>query len=811
MDHIDRHPDSALLPIEVPYVCGHLPVCGATDFLSWAERLDWWLQTENQSLEKFAARLQSWLYFGLLSAFLVKDIPRTEILRESTASPNVLVLDSLKVLKHLRDWDGNECEQDEVVVEPLDEDDIELQPNRESQRLGAIKVLSSAYDAMNKFVLAYLLQHDQQETIDQRDRASRPDLLTGKSYAVIFAIDVLIDMLEASLNSFPYCLGIKDARRCCLVASIPAFRDPIAKTGRCKSLAWRLQPSSTEWYRLLSLPLGGQLLDHEEYCTEQTCFHHGKKTPTLHREDCTGGNSCRLLASDDHVVQRCILEDKIPLISCTKDENGNVKIETIEGSFSSDYTAISHVWAGGLGNKLENSLPECQLTYLMSIVEELPQTRKRSFKAGGSAWTYGAEKISQCGAILTSRWSRHRSLFWIDTLCIPVAEGKPNEAELGVYKSRAIASMAQLYSGARNVLVLDPELQHLPTALVQDDSRFLVPLIRSSAWMGRSWTLQEGALAENLFFRLKDRSLPLGEISPREISLPTVRMLDYDPENIKEYSYLKSLVPSKFSDVWNGLISRSTSQPKDVPAIFAAMVNLSADEILGIGRENSDSAAENMELTKELQMKAIIRAQARIPLAIFYQYGFIRNGAWSPKLPGPGFYNTRMNEFYGTLQVTEKGFLLRKPLHTFAFVVKGLHVLDQYILQLEGTNVIFFIHPEPVGNGSKSGPRSSSSLFILSKLCCVGSPMYQGARFSIMRREETGITLKFEAAVAWVSYPVLGECHNWVDSECEQLERFGDEDFEVLIDVGESGLQPLPTECTQRLTYRGRYRRWDMV
>ncbi len=578
----------------------------------------------------------------------------------------------------------------------------------------------------------------------------------------------------------------------------------------------------------MSLPLSGQWLDHEKDCTEQTCFHHGKKTPTLHREDCRGGSSCRPITSDDYIVKQCIVEDKIPLISCMKDENGRMKIETTKGSLCSDYTAISHVWAGGLGNELENSLPECQLKYLMSIVEELPQTQMRLFNAKHAfipTWWSGAEKISQYGTILTSRWSRHRSLFWIDTLCILVTRSQPNEAELGMdYKSRAIASMAQLYAGARSVLVLDPELQHVPTALVQDNSKFLVALIKSSAWMGRSWTLQEGALAENLFFRFKDRSLLLGDVSPRDIGLPTVRMLDYDPENIKQYPDLKFWLPSKFSDVWNGLINRSTAKPKDVPAIFAAMINLSADEILEIGRERSDSTAENFELIKELQMKAIIRAQARIPLAIFYQYGFTRNGTWSPKLPGSGFGNTTINEFYGTLQVTEDGLLLNEPLQTSALVAEGLPVLDRYILQLEGTNVIFYIRPEPTGDGSKSKFRSSSCLFILSKLCYVGSPMYQGALFSIIRREETGINLRFEAAVAWVSYPISEECRDWVDTECEELERFGEKDYKALIDVGESSRsiaaannpvlmakESKPLECIQELTYHGRYQRWDMA
>jgi hypothetical protein len=288
----------------------------------------------------------------------------------------VQVLDSLKIQDRLRVW------------EEL------LRKDRDDKLKEVTSILLSAYEAMNRFVLAYLLQHDQQETKNQRDGTSEPGLFTGTSYAVIFAIDVLIDMLEAALNTFPYSLGIKDARRCCLVASNPAFRDPIAKTGRCKSLAWRLQPTSTEWYGLLSLPLNRQRLDHEKDCTEQTCFHHGKKTPTLHREDCEAGDSCRSLSPDDHFVQHCILEDKIPLISCTKDENGNVRIETVEGSLRSEYTAISHVWASGLGNEVENSLPECQLKHLMSTVEELPRTRMRSFKEGlDSIWRETADDI----------------------------------------------------------------------------------------------------------------------------------------------------------------------------------------------------------------------------------------------------------------------------------------------------------------------------------------------------------------------------------------------------------------------------------
>jgi hypothetical protein len=148
MDHIERHPGSSLPHIEVPYVCEHLLMCSAADFLNWAGRLEWWIWMESQSLEEYAARPQSWLYFSLLCAFLRRDILRRDILRNSTADSNARVLDSCYVQGLL-----GEVEWSEGVV-PRDENPIEVQSNR---RDGAMRVLKCTYEAMNRFVLTILL------------------------------------------------------------------------------------------------------------------------------------------------------------------------------------------------------------------------------------------------------------------------------------------------------------------------------------------------------------------------------------------------------------------------------------------------------------------------------------------------------------------------------------------------------------------------------------------------------------------------------------------------------------------------------
>lgn len=298
--------------------------------------------------------------------------------------------------------------------------------------------------------------------------------------------------------------------------------------------------------------------------------------------------------------------------------------------------------------------------------------------------------------------------------------------------------MACLYAGASKVLFLDPELQLLRSENFRGDNELLTLYIKISPWMARSWPLQEGALAESLFFRPEDRSILLGEISRRDIGLPALRILDYDTRKDIKESTLKDLLPSKFTDVWNGLVNRSTSQPDDVPAIIGALANLRAKEVL--------------ELVEEKQhMKEIIRAQTKVPLAIFYQPNCIHNAVWIPEVPSPSFTHNFIYDFYGTLRVTEKGFVLKNPLDTVAFVVRGLPVSDRLNLLVDKTNIMYFVHPEPNGKALKVPARqtgNSRSLFILSVLCFVRNSMYQGARSSITEKNPGGVKLKFEGAVA---------------------------------------------------------------
>lgn len=75
------------------------------------------------------------------------------------------------------------------------------------------------------------------------------------------------------------------------------------------------------------------------------------------------------------------------------------------------------------------------------------------------------------------------TLFWLDTLCIPVEE------QFREYRKKAIDSMARIYTRAASVFVLDPDLGSISYHSLEKDHASILGLIASSPWISRSWPL----------------------------------------------------------------------------------------------------------------------------------------------------------------------------------------------------------------------------------------------------------------------------------------------------------------------------------
>ncbi|KAL8800500.1 MAG: hypothetical protein Q9182_005136 [Xanthomendoza sp. 2 TL-2023] len=212
-----------------------------------------------------------------------------------------------------------------------------------------------------------------------------------------------------------------------------------------------------------------------EYCTETACLANQitlGRYVTKHRQE---GCGCTDFLVDIEEVIRILSRGSLPLLHIKPGTDlNNLCVDVVEATSSLKYVALSHIWADGLGNPYANALPRCQLRFLSELIRPLLSMPEAP--------------ISDQGTYL-----------WIDTLCCPV---EPPEA-----KRMALSQMKVPYTGASHVLVLDSSLRDVDTSGL--DPIEICIRIFTSGWMRRLWTLQEGALPENLVFQFKTTALDL--------------------------------------------------------------------------------------------------------------------------------------------------------------------------------------------------------------------------------------------------------------------------------------------------------------
>jgi hypothetical protein len=254
------------------------------------------------------------------------------------------------------------------------------------------------------------------------------------------------------------------------------------------------------------------------------------------------------------------------------------------------------VWADGLGNPLANSLAKCQFERLYSKLKSL--SKEVAMTRPFSSTITLSESVGSDSPVVS----------WMDVFCIPVE--KQNSQRNSRLKQKAISLMDLTYAFARQVLVLDSEME---LVAAQDGSGDELSQLKAStealsrfvtcSWMGRSWTLQEGALASELWahysghpmqhksFYSFDLSPYLVDEVPPEIlavievlenhaSLPSVGRGTQDMTNAA--AYCSSARDVQFLEVWNSLIGRSTTQPEDFHCIVAKYVTVPMDYGCGL-------------------------------------------------------------------------------------------------------------------------------------------------------------------------------------------------------------------------------------
>lgn len=273
------------------------------------------------------------------------------------------------------------------------------------------------------------------------------------------------------------------------------------ESGWCPSHLRRLRnlrPAAVYYASLLNPP---DLDTNHKNCTDAKCTIPGILNPKHVKPDCT----CDLVAADQKLMCDILKDSSFPLIRMEEGGPGEPPaLKVIRYKPFVRYIAISHVWSDGLGNPKNNSLPACQLLRLTRILDEAYMSRTSKTMHDEMGETF-KQVIMQATSALTQDVAK--MYFWCDTICCPTNDKSAHVLSLSI--------MPETYSKAEKVIVLDSYLQSYPPLVTdgkgsedrisaQSEMLERVMRIKCSRWTQRLWTLQEGALARELWFQFAD-------------------------------------------------------------------------------------------------------------------------------------------------------------------------------------------------------------------------------------------------------------------------------------------------------------------
>ena len=289
-------------------------------------------------------------------------------------------------------------------------------------------------------------------------------------------------------------------------------------------------------------------------CTITHCHAYASSvnTPFAHDVDfCRGPDGCEKAEVDGEELVAC-LETGIPpvlAISLLHDPTPKFHLAFAPAVEEIRYVAISHVWADGLGNPHEQSLPLCQIRRLYHSVQAL-------FDLSNDDIVY----------------------MWIDVMCCP-SSAYPEA------KAHVLSIMELIYTYADTIIVVDASLRRQNRRDM--DALEFCARVATSGWMTRLWTFQEAALAEKLFVLLKDGGWSLDGARLDLLRIMSSNVYDtYIASGL--YQTLLSLraFPSsamnaskdhpRYQALCNGISTRAVTVASDEPLCLATLMRLPA-------------------------------------------------------------------------------------------------------------------------------------------------------------------------------------------------------------------------------------------
>ncbi|KAI0675471.1 hypothetical protein C8Q78DRAFT_964422 [Trametes maxima] len=273
----------------------------------------------------------------------------------------------------------------------------------------------------------------------------------------------------------------------------------------------------------------------------------------------------------------------------------------VQPASKNSYVMISHVWADGMGSVTEKGLPTCLIRRISSLAKTL---------------------LPELGA------------FWIDALCIPAAHGP---------RKHAVKLMVYSYQDAAKVLVMDNSIRTWCSEGATWETNLLY--IATSGWMRRVWTLQEGLLANELWFEFAEGPVHVEERILQELRSalllkPSLAVPSSQVQSSQApwWTFVREITPMLYlricrrgaapghyrfplDDVIKLLQLRTMTSPDDEILAISSLLpsRINVDELLSITGED----------VAQQRMKAFLLQLGQVPRALLRQS--------SPRLTLSGF------------------------------------------------------------------------------------------------------------------------------------------------------------------------------
>lgn len=324
-------------PLRIPYLCQDVEPYDGQGLFDFPLRVGW-ITSPSELLAHGTARRQSWLYFGLLVELFGQSVDTNEFISTSLDGRQYVTTCKLPALLE------KECKENSRLYTRMTALGF-IDPSEKGYLRGRPRV------RLNKRIAnALKLVEEQSDALDSVD---------SLACVIALSIKILIWSISNALATYipSHKERAQDAPR-----SSRILKMRMLQSGKCPywTEIYNRTYSLAMIYYLASSPSIDGRTNHGS-CSEERCVAHdvvpGLYTSKHADEDC----QCDMIGPDIGKVTDIVDNDGVPLMRFKETPSGDLALDVVQAQYGVHYTAISHVWSGGLGNENSNSLPQCQL------------------------------------------------------------------------------------------------------------------------------------------------------------------------------------------------------------------------------------------------------------------------------------------------------------------------------------------------------------------------------------------------------------------------------------------------------------------